>query len=183
MLGDTVDAEARLVHRSNQHADRRADARRGGQPDDLGRPATDRLAPIATLLTLQRIEPFARLSSDELWHVAAIVRDVPMVADARLFGPSDPTSIWVIVTGAVSLESSSLPPASARAGDAVGVFHTLAGLPLDRDAHVIRPGRALRLDGDDLFDLLGQRSDLRQQLFGAMFAERPSAVCPQRPSA
>lgn len=164
MLGGAVDAEARLVH----HA-RRQDP----NVDPLSRTAADRLAPVEIVLALQRVEPFARLSSEALRHVAALAVAVPMAADARVFGPADATSIWVIVEGALSLESSSAAPVSARAGEAVGVFHTLAGLPIGREAHVIRPGLALRIEGDDLFDLLGQRSDVLQQLFGAMFAERP----------
>jgi CRP-like cAMP-binding protein len=51
----------------------------------------------------------------------------------------------------------------------------LSGQPLGRSADVLRGGTALRIDRDDLFDLLGQRPELMRQLFEGMFAVGPEA--------
>jgi hypothetical protein len=40
---------------------------------------------------------------------------------------------------------------------------------------VLAGGRALRIDGEELFDLLGQRPALLQQLFAALFRARVAA--------
>ena len=59
---------------------------------------------------------------------------------------------------------------TARAGDIIGSLGMLSGQPLGRSANVLRSGLALRIDRDDLFDLLGQRPELMRQLFEGMFA-------------
>jgi CRP-like cAMP-binding protein len=39
---------------------------------------------------------------------------------------------------------------------------------------VVRPGVALKIDRDDLFDILGERPELLRQMFAGMFRrERP----------
>jgi hypothetical protein len=40
---------------------------------------------------------------------------------------------------------------------------------------VTRPGSALVIARDDLFDLLGERSDLLQQIFGALFGHHAAS--------
>ncbi len=156
----STDSQARLVQP-------------GGDSAALAPLAQGNLSPVQKVMVLQRVHPFSSVGSDELLHLAAIARQVEAKADAQLFGPSDPLALWVVVAGALSLESSTEPPASARAGDAIGIYEALAGLPMGREAHVIRPGIALRIEREELFDLLGQRSDLLRQLFAAMFEVRP----------
>jgi hypothetical protein len=58
---------------------------------------------------------------------------------------------------------------TADAGDVVGVYETMAGLPFGRSIHVTRRGTALRIDRAELFDLAGQRPVLLQQMFEALF--------------
>jgi hypothetical protein len=41
---------------------------------------------------------------------------------------------------------------------------------------VLTRGRVLRIDGEDLFDLLGQRPSLLQELFSALFRARRAAT-------
>ena len=50
---------------------------------------------------------------------------------------------------------------------------------LGRSAEVLRSGVALRIDRDDLFDLLGQRPELMRQLFEGMFAVGSETVTVQ----
>ena len=61
---------------------------------------------------------------------------------------------------------------SATGTDVVGLFETLAGIPLGRQAQVKAAGRALYIRHDDLFDLLGQRPKLLQYMFTALFSQR-----------
>jgi CRP-like cAMP-binding protein len=89
-----------------------------------------------------------------------------------VFGPADAPAVWIVVAGAISLETLEGPATSARAGDTVGLYAALAGQAIDRTAHAIRPGFALRIDGDDLFDLLSQRDTLLEQLFASLFRTR-----------
>jgi hypothetical protein len=82
--------------------------------------------------------------------------------------------MYAVLAGAVSLEAAGGPPVTAGPGDTVGVHETLAGAAVESRAVVTANGRALRIDGEELFDLLGQRPALLQQLFGALF-RRPRA--------
>ena len=71
-----------------------------------------------------------------------------------------------------------MPTLRVEPGDVVGMYEALAGTaagiagPQARRLTVADPGVALCIDHDDLFDLLGQRPDLLQQIFNALFGKR-----------
>ena len=69
----------------------------------------------------------------------------------------------------MSLEEAGGAHDVAHAGDVIGSLSMLSGKPLSKRADVTRSGVALRLDRDDLFDLLGERPELLRQLFEGMF--------------
>ena len=85
-----------------------------------------------------------------------------------------------MLSGALRLEASdgSLPAQQIKPGDAVGVHEALAGSALGSTrSHASRltvaeASAALRIDSDDLFDLLGQRPELLQQIFSALFSKQ-----------
>ena len=56
----------------------------------------------------------------------------------------------------------------ARGGDALGSFGALGGPRIGRDAMVTRSGIALRIDRDELFEMLGERPEMLRQLFAGM---------------
>ena len=50
----------------------------------------------------------------------------------------------------------------------------MAGRTLGRSAKVVRGGVALKIDREDLFDVLAERPDLLRQMFAGLFKrERP----------
>jgi hypothetical protein len=55
---------------------------------------------------------------------------------------------------------------------ALGVAETLAGVGSGAAATVTRPGHALRLDREALFDVLGDDVDLMQELFSNVLRSR-----------
>jgi hypothetical protein len=76
------------------------------------------------------------------------------------------------------LEYDGQPPMVAPAGATIGVADTLAGATSGWRATVLRDGRALRIDRDDLFAILADHVDLMQGLFTGALAIRdlPAAV-------
>jgi CRP-like cAMP-binding protein len=58
---------------------------------------------------------------------------------------------------------------TAGPGDAVGLCQMLAGIPLLRQGRCLEDTRFLRVDREDLLDLLMQRPDLQRQLLGSLF--------------
>ena len=143
---------------------------------------TGRLTPIQKVLALQRIPVFSKISAEEMLHLASIAHEVPLEAGQVLSGEADPPVLCIVLSGELALYSSrgDEKPLTAEPGDAVGIYETLAGTQsgaIGRDPLrlvVAQGGAALKIDREDLFDLLGQRSDLLQPLFSALF-EAPAA--------
>jgi AAA family ATP:ADP antiporter len=144
-----------------------------GGAADLELMAASGLSPIEKVLALQRIPLFSRVSPEEMRHLAHITSTVAMKAGETLFPESATPALWLILSGEVSLESSTGEPAlSATAGDVIGSVFTMAGRPLGRSADVLRSGVGLRIDHEDLFDALGERPELLRQMFEGMFRMR-----------
>ncbi len=142
-----------------------------GKPHGLDRviPAGG-IKAIDKVLILQTIGVFSDVNAEEMLHLASIAVETPIAAGHFLFSESDTPALYALVSGEVTLEGSSGQRAAhAGPGDVIGVFETLAGVPLGLRATVIKEGFALRLDREELFDLLSQRPDLLQQFFGALF--------------
>jgi hypothetical protein len=128
------------------------------------------LSPIEKVLALQKIPLFSRTSVDEMQQIAPVASIVTMTSGAALFAESAPPALWLILSGEVALTSAASPvPLQGRAGDIIGVLEMLSGHPLGLAAKVIEPGIALRINRDDLFDVLGERPELLRQMFAAMF--------------
>jgi len=140
---------------------------------------TTGLKPIEKVLFLQAIPTLSTIAADEMLSLASIAKEVPLPATSVLFHVTDRPAWYVIVSGEVSLTPhGGAESLQADEGDAIGVYQTLAGAPIAYEARVLQEGTALRIDREELFDLLSQRPDLLQQLFGVLFrvrADRPAA--------
>jgi CRP-like cAMP-binding protein len=102
--------------------------------------------------------------------VAGVTSTVTMAAGAALFAESAPAALWMILSGEVALSGPSYSvPIQARSGDIIGSLQTLSGQPLGLSATVVKPGIALRITREDLFEVLGERPELLRQIFAAMF--------------
>jgi ATP:ADP antiporter, AAA family len=149
-----------------------------GTGGELVRLAAGGLSPVEKVLALQKIPFFSRASAEEMRHVAEITTTVEMKSGEKVFAESTPPAMWVILSGELSLESSAgAPPVKASAGDVIGALNTMARSSLGRSAEVIRPGVALRLNRDALFEVLGERPELLRQMFAGFFRmETPVAA-------
>ena len=143
-------------------------------------PGREPLTPIQRALAMQRVPVFSRLSATEMRHLAGIAHQVDLSPDAIVSGEADPPVVWVVLSGTLAVETpgNSDPPWLAQPGDVVELLEVLAGQAGDtgrepRQLRVLQAGAALRIDREDLYDLLGQRPDLLQQIFTALFGERP----------
>lgn len=182
LLADNTDLVrglfATLAGRAEPHA--RSPIRSTGAAADLVQLAEDGLLPIEKVLAVQRVPVFSRISADELRHIADITHTVEMRAGATLFEASAPPALWLILSGEVSLEDpSGGERLTAHAGDTIGSFSALSGRTIGRSATVVKEGVAMRIDRDDLFELLGEHPELMRQLFTGLFR----TISEQRPLA
>jgi ATP:ADP antiporter, AAA family len=150
---------------------------KGAAAADLIADAASSLEPIEKVLVVQRIPAFTGIASEEILALAGVARDVRLEEGSPLFAEAEPPAIYAVLGGCVSLASAGHEGALvAEGGDVIGMYEALAGIRWQHRAIVTREGRALRIDREDLFDLLTQRPALLQQLFGVLFRLRRAAV-------
>jgi CRP-like cAMP-binding protein len=127
------------------------------------------------VIALKYVPLFSRVSADEMRHIATVAVPVTLTAGTVLFPESAPPALWLLLSGEVALESSTGQPAAiARGGDTIGSSTTMAGQNVGRSAKVVRDGIALKIDREDLFDVLAERPDLLRQMFAGLFRpDRP----------
>ena len=145
-----------------------------GAATELQQLSTGGLSAIDKVLALQRVPIFARVSAEEMRHLANIAKVVEMADGSTVFAESAPPALWLVLSGEVALSGN--PPLKASAGDIIGSVDTMAGRSLDRSASVRKAGIALRIDHEELFDMLGERPELLRQMFAGMFKIRQSAL-------
>lgn len=117
-----------------------------------------------------------RLPAGELRHLAGAARRVPFDPARPVAMPADPPRLLLVLDGELAVEADGQPAISAKAGDAVGLYETLAGVPLGRTVRAVRAGAALGVAHDDLVDLMGERPELIRQLFRAVFDRRDATA-------
>ena len=138
--------------------------------------ATDTRAPslLDKSLILRRLPVFADVSAEEALNLAAIARQVVAEPGDIVSGQADPPAICILLSGEMTLEvpdSTAVAPLAVRAGDVVGLYETLAGVPVGRRQRIVHLTQALRIEREDSFDLMGQHPALPQHLLGALFRE------------
>ncbi|MBI1873107.1 MAG: cyclic nucleotide-binding domain-containing protein, partial [Acidobacteria bacterium] len=144
---------------------------RGGR--QLASLVADGLTPIEKVLVLQEVPMFARAGADTLVAVAAVAEEIKLEEGALLYGASDRSRIYIVVSGKVVLESVDDPigrsaDAIAEAGDSIGVFETLGGIASTHRARVVDYGRALRIDRETLFDVLPEHLEMMRGVYSAL---------------
>jgi hypothetical protein len=133
--------------------------------------AASGLRPVEKVLALQRIPVFAHISIAEMRALSQITHTRQMTAGELLFPESAPVALWIVMSGEAALtDKAEGRELRAGAGDIIGSLCMLSGRPLNYSARVVKNGVVLRIDREDLFDLLGERPDLLRELFEGMFS-------------
>ena len=68
-------------------------------------------------------------------------------------------------------DTAGIAPMTVRAGDVVGLYETLVGLPVGRSQRIVHRTRALRIERADFFDVMGQHPAVPGLVLGALFRE------------
>jgi hypothetical protein len=112
---------------------------------------------------------FTRATAEQLLELARLAREEPLAEGAVLFDAGDQPAIVMLLEGDVLLEAGpGVEPLEAGAGDTLGACEALAGVRSGRRARVTRAGVALRLERDELLELLEGRVDMLQGVFAAL---------------
>jgi CRP-like cAMP-binding protein len=140
-----------------------------GTTEDLEWLAASGLSPVEKILVLQRVPLFSHVSAEEMRQLADVAQTVTLETGTIVVAESAAPALWVVLAGALALENAGGAAGTAAAGDIVGAVSTMAGRSLGVTARVTAAGIALRLDREDLFELLGERPELLRQIFARMF--------------
>jgi ATP/ADP translocase/CRP-like cAMP-binding protein/HEAT repeat protein len=129
---------------------------------------SDGLQPVDRVLLLQASPLLAHATAAQLWRLSAIARPVALQPDKDPLSRGAEPAILIVVSGSLRVESGEGQAGVATAGDVVGMYETLGGSKFDATVTVTAAGTALRLDRDELFDVLADHTDLLQGIFSAL---------------
>ena len=150
-------------------------------------PVTSRsfpLQPLEKVLMLRENPLLERATVNQLLDLATVTREVTLTQGSVLFNETDPPALYYVLSGEIRLDGDGASVAIASAGSTIGISETLAGVSLGRRAVVTRDGLALRLDHDELFEVLADHIDLLQGVFSVLLqAHKPTLALDSAPRA
>jgi CRP-like cAMP-binding protein len=121
----------------------------------------------------------AHATAAQLWRLSAIARPMDLVPGKEVIQRGGSASILIVLSGTLKVESSD-SAATADTGDVIGMYETLAGLPMDASVTAISDAHVLRLDRGLLFELLADHTDLLQGVFSVLLRAAASRPPSQR---
>jgi CRP-like cAMP-binding protein len=133
------------------------------------------LQPLDKVLLLRQNPLLERATVGQLLDLATIAREVPLAVGDVLFTETDPPALYHVLSGEVRLDAEAAEPLIGGPGCTLGIAETLAGVSLGRRAAVTRDGHAIRLDRDELFEVLADHVDLLQGLFSGLLQANGAA--------
>ena len=119
-------------------------------------------------LHLRRIPLFRKTTANQVTALVSATREVNLTAGSILWDASREPALYYLLSGEVRIESGDGPPVVAGSGRTIGGGEPLAGAAAGRCAVVSKEGRALRLDRQELFEVLADDSDLLHGVFASV---------------
>jgi CRP-like cAMP-binding protein len=127
------------------------------------------LSVVEKVMYLQKVPILSHATAEELYDVAALARETPLVPPEILFAAGSPASIVLLLAGALELSTESGTSRRIDAGAEIGVRETLAGASFSATARALSPGTVLQIEREPLFEVLADRMDLLHGIFSAVF--------------
>ena len=130
------------------------------------------LNPIDRALLLRQNPYFGNASVAQLIDLAAVTRLVPIATGSELMSEGGGPAMYHVLHGDVRLQNGDGNAHVAGAGSTLFLIETLAGRAPKYRAVASHDGHVLRLDHDDLFEVLSEHFDLLQGVFGGVLNTR-----------
>ncbi len=141
------------------------------------------LSTIERVLTLQKNEIFAEITTEGLAHMAAIAEEVEFQANDSIFAEGAmPDACYLILVGEVELSRGGRKELTVGPGEDIGVWALFDGEPRVFAARATQNTHALKISQDDFYDLLSDHTDIVQTLFRTL-VKRIRRVLSERASA
>jgi CRP-like cAMP-binding protein len=130
------------------------------------------LNPIDKALLLRQNPYFGTASVAQLIDLAAVARLVPIATGTELSSDGGGPAMFHVLHGDVRVQNGDGHSQVAGAGCTLFLIETLAGRAPKYRAVAGHDGHVLRLDHDDLFEVLSEHFDLLQGVFGGVLSTR-----------
>jgi len=147
-----------------------------GEPIVRGNGTFPRLSPdglkhIDKVVLLESTPVFSSLPRKEMLSLAAIATEQRPAPGTLLFAETAPPALHAVVAGSIRLEEPEVEGfKTAAAGDMVGLYQMMAGIPLLHRGTSACESVILRVEREDFVDLLMQRPQLLRALLAKLFA-------------
>ena len=127
------------------------------------------LTTIEKVITLQEIDVFEHLTSEDLAHLAAIAEEVEFSPKTVIFPEGGyPDSMYLVLQGRVRLHQGDKEVMTAGEKEAFGTWALFDDEPRVVSATTIEQSRLLRIDKEDFIDLLADNVLITQGILKAL---------------
>ncbi|MGQ0734922.1 MAG: Npt1/Npt2 family nucleotide transporter [Acidobacteriota bacterium] len=127
------------------------------------------------ILLLQSSPLLARATAAQLVNLAATARPVSLKAGADPMAGGEPFAL-ALLDGAISVQREGQSTDTAGAGDVIGIYEALGGVPFEVRTEVVKDGRALRFGRSEILDVIADDVDLLQGIFSGLLHAKPADI-------
>ena len=125
-----------------------------------------KLTRIETVVFLQKVDLFSACSAEQILRISGIVHEEAFERDDTIYSANDAAEcMYCVVDGTVLLRGPGRPELVLSAPDSLGVNEILSGRLREQHAVAGDTLRVLKIDADDLFDLLANNIEIVKALF------------------
>jgi CRP-like cAMP-binding protein len=127
------------------------------------------LTVIEKVITLQNVDVFAKVGTEELAYLAAIAEERTYSANEAIYREGDaPDALYLVLDGEVRLHRDDQEIARAEAREAFGTWALFDDEPRVASATARTETRVLRIDRDEFIDLLADHVQITQGILKTM---------------
>lgn len=124
------------------------------------------LTRIETVVFLQQVELFSACSAEQILRISGIVSQENFSGGETIYQASDPADcMYCIVDGTAALHAPGEPEITLSVTDTFGVREILSGRLRQQHAQAGEALRVLKIEAEDLFDLLANNIEIVKALF------------------
>lgn len=128
-------------------------------------------------MTLQNVDIFSEVSTEQLSHLAVIAEEVTFSEGDVIFKETDPSdSMYLVLDGAVRLHRGEMEVTVARESDVFGTWALFDDDPRVVTATTVESTHVLRIEKDDFVDLLADHVQITQGVLKGMVQRLRSLV-------
>ena len=127
------------------------------------------LSTLEKVVTLQEIEVFQYLTTDDLVHLASITVELEYDPGEVVFSEGGiPDSMFIVLAGSVRLHQGNNEVTTAENNDAFGTWALFDDEPRVMTASILKKTKLLKIEKDDFVDLLADNVNITQGIMKSL---------------